>query len=872
MGLPSHYKYSDFNWYTILENLAMKRIIFKSIPIIGLFFVFTLSTCNQEEIVPREFPRLETLEVTEIDSEGATFNARIISQGNQEISEYGFVWGESAQIDIERGEWKKIIGKPNSDTFSLRISSTLEKNKKYYVKAYTKTKDYKTYGSIPSFVSLGSEAPIIESFSPSNANIGDTIYVLGKNFSTLEYTTSAFIGGVKSRVISTNYDTIQIIVPDTINAKESVLSISFAGNISKANSLFTINPPEIEVFSPTEAINNTLITIKGKNFGYGPAKVFFGEHEATVTNVSNGEITVLFPTGIEPEEYDVKIELFGYSTVSINKIYNKSLYISDFNPKSGSWGTEIEIKVENFNKNSASIVEFDTYQGDIISTTDSTVTVTFPDIERSYLSTIKLFSENQSVETIEYFSLDTTKIYSIEPKIGTVGDTLKIIGENFHPNLQYNKVSFANQKYTNLENVKGNRNELYVVIPDDETSDLLKISILGRNIISQEKFEYTRPILHSVSPEIVSYSTIVDLRGENFSKVQYGNEIIIDGYPFYAAQLLYTSDTLIKFSISRDFGKPESTIKIKTGPYLSLSEETIKFVWNRIRSVFNRNYPAAFMIGDELYYGFGNDMGGNYNQLYKINLNTNQSTYLTYIKNGIYEFGVGGISFANNNFGFHGLGRKYNSSISSYFYSQKLFRYNPATYNWEHYTSSPYPETYLQSFFQLGEYTYIGLGEGENRKTKEFWKYHPDNNTWEQIASLPGESRNDAVSISDGSYGYVGFGKNESGELLNDFYKYDPSTDSWTRLNTSGLPNMAGYTPVYDDPYIYLAGGENDAEKYTVFRYNTTTDSWEELSNFATNHTSRGLGYIRDDKIYIFSRGIFYRYNQENESSIIPLK
>ena len=57
-----------------------------------MLLIIILVGCNAEPSL-HEFPIIETLTPTIVDSTGATFHGRLIKQGTDLISSYGFVWG-----------------------------------------------------------------------------------------------------------------------------------------------------------------------------------------------------------------------------------------------------------------------------------------------------------------------------------------------------------------------------------------------------------------------------------------------------------------------------------------------------------------------------------------------------------------------------------------------------------------------------------------------------------------------------------------------------------------------------------------------------------------------------------------------------------
>jgi hypothetical protein len=126
---------------------------------------------------------MNSLPVTNITDEGATFNADLYSLGTEKITEYGFVWG--CNIDPTIYNDKRILpGIPSEIcVFSTEIKTTLTEGLEYTVKPYIITEEHVVYGKPVTFTSLGSLAPEITGFEPDSARWNDTLIIRGKNFS-----------------------------------------------------------------------------------------------------------------------------------------------------------------------------------------------------------------------------------------------------------------------------------------------------------------------------------------------------------------------------------------------------------------------------------------------------------------------------------------------------------------------------------------------------------------------------------------------------------------------------------------------------------------------------------------------------------------
>jgi hypothetical protein len=148
-------------------------------------------------------------------------------------------------------------------------------------------------------------APTITSFTPSSATVGQTVIIIGTNFTDA---TNVSFGGVAAKsftVLTSN--TITAIIDNGNSGNVSVTTPG--GSASLAGFTFILPPPTITSFTPTYVSTGGTVTIKGKNFN-GTNSVTFGgvvassytvindtTINAIVGNGSTGNVSVTSPGG-----------------------------------------------------------------------------------------------------------------------------------------------------------------------------------------------------------------------------------------------------------------------------------------------------------------------------------------------------------------------------------------------------------------------------------------------------------------------------------------------------------------------------------------------------------------------------------------------
>ena len=137
--------------FKVLQRVMSGRINFF---LFQTLLLFGLTTCQKEPVATRDYPRLSTLEVSEITASGAKFNAEVISGDPSEIIEYGFTWSEYIDSPtLGNNDNVDITGSITGNNFSSNVQ-TLLNDKTYHLRSFIKTSTLLIYGPVFTFKTL----------------------------------------------------------------------------------------------------------------------------------------------------------------------------------------------------------------------------------------------------------------------------------------------------------------------------------------------------------------------------------------------------------------------------------------------------------------------------------------------------------------------------------------------------------------------------------------------------------------------------------------------------------------------------------------------------------------------------------------------
>jgi hypothetical protein len=122
------------------------------------FLSLVFSACQTETMIERDYPLVLTLKVDHITSDGARYHAVILERSAAEITEYGFVWGNSVVLNINDSEKVLATGSPSESEFYFDIDNHLEEMQKYYVRGFVRSGELIIYGNMVTFVTLAAQS------------------------------------------------------------------------------------------------------------------------------------------------------------------------------------------------------------------------------------------------------------------------------------------------------------------------------------------------------------------------------------------------------------------------------------------------------------------------------------------------------------------------------------------------------------------------------------------------------------------------------------------------------------------------------------------------------------------------------------------
>jgi len=815
-----------------------------------------LSSC-EDEPVKRDYPRVKTLEVTNITEAGATFTGEVFEEGNQGITEHGFVWA-TRQPDVEYSN-KVLLGSfSSSGQFSAEVGSSLAEGITYQVAAFVISGEYTVYGEPVTFKSLGSEGPRITGFSPGRALCGDTITIRGRNFSWVRGSNVVKFNDAQGLVCDPVTDTLlKVIVPFSVTAVENAISVEITGNRSAyTGEPLIVDLPEIVSCSPAEVHWGDTVEIFFRNLRpVSNLQFLIGNlHLLPIEQYDGRSIKIIVPPLVGFDLMSISFSVGGFTYSWDDPFTLLPPSITSISPSIAFWPDTVTL-YGFFNTDLLQTkVLFGTFPATVVSaTTDSLKVIVPSSLNESPVGITYIYDQFEFI-TVPLFYLSPPVIQSVSPMSDYVGGVVSITGDNFINN--YTKV-----KFNDIESriISVTNSLIQCNVPGNYAGDaLITVDVCGTAVTYEEPFNVTNPEIVSFYPSHGSPGDTLTIEGKNLHNI-YSFFIAMDpdhpeqgGYNCSyisgdnnTARVIIPSGEFTSGPVTawawRDWVESYSA----TGEILQIDAPVISSV-----------LPVSCRAGTEV-----TMTGVNFSKVREYNIvriNGTVAEVISCDRNEI-KFLMPAIPIGSYNISLSICGHNVTSvsefeNLSPWKRLPDLpFQYNSFTMDFgdDIYVAAPIagrevtlyrfvPEdgTFVSSarfntsmdFFERpvvkGDMAYMMAFNCYN--TPQFLIFDRNTMSFSKISALPGGLSTHTSMMDGDSVLYAGGGRHMcyAGSDIREFWKYAPATEIWTRLNDLPFSCMKSS--------FFTVDGRNFAISLDrkVWEYSPVTDTWSHVSVF----------------------------------------
>jgi IPT/TIG domain len=335
------------------------------------------------------------------------------------------------------------------------------------------------------------------------------------------------------------------------------------GTVYGAVKEFTVPTLIVTSVVPLVAKTGAEITINGSNFSSneGENVVTFNDVVAEIIETTATQLVVTVPPGIIYPSYQEYYTIYvttGGQRVDATENFRVLPTVTDFSPKTGTFGTTITITGSDFYpfETSLRIGGIDASAAEV---TQTSVTFSVPSEVTSDKLDIDLISFTDVIDVPGQFTIAVPQITSVTPLMGIGGTRVTITGTNFNVgafNFTNNVVKFGTTEATAFGTTQ---NEIIAFVPKGLAVGQYTISVFtGIHTVNHNtKFTLTSPAISSFMPVSGIAGTYVTITGTNFGIYDMQNSVLFGSTP---VDLFNWDETSIIVYIP--IGTPSGTVKI----------------------------------------------------------------------------------------------------------------------------------------------------------------------------------------------------------------------------------------------------------------------------------------------------------------------
>jgi N-acetylneuraminic acid mutarotase len=833
----------------------MHHLLFRpgvAVSLIGLILLLTQSGCKKEE--PFDHPVVFTGDIMNVTTTGALFFGKITDQGNG-IIDHGFVWDYHEDPVIGKA-YQVSLGPLESEVFSKDAKAAFIKNRTYYVRAYASDSRYTVYGRTAKFISLGGLAPKITEFHPKEGTWNDTLIIRGNNFSRMLDENLVKLGSITLNCIYASDTLLKAVVPTTIHAISSSLTLTVYGNTSSVGQPFVLLPPQILEITPDEGTIAQIVTLKGKNF-HPQTTVFFDNRQVEIVKASWNEITFKIPYLLGEKDVKIRVNVMNQNS-SDNFVFRfRGPVITGLSSTTGKWEDWIVIYGRNLPHQNIEVYfnEYTLAWGVSHKSKDS-IRVMVPRHLTNYSNHIFIhdkthWSHHPPVKSEMTFELIKPVITRIEPDRGTFNDEIVIYGSHFHPSTDFNQVMIGNAEARILMHT-GNMMKIKVPVALEELNAKVSVLIHDYTATSSGLFYLDPPRIDKIEHLWFTRSHPIKIIGSGFNPDYFYNKVWV-GNERLSVEVKNTGLLHVHQIYSNEPIETPQTLKVEIGGKTIQWPEQVRFYepWIfQYYEYFMSSRDVGFSVGDRHFqsghwysYDFFEIVAGTGNRIKRAPLPVKNASY-DYLRTSTFT----------------------TASKGYIFHPEGFFSYDPQSDKWTRLNDFPGSFTAESFAFNAGENGYI-MTVSTTNPTRQVWRYNETGDSWSRVADFPAAGTLRGISFTMHGKGYLGL---VLGANVNKLWEYDPVSNSWTeKVDLSGVMGYQLYvdrTVFVMDNFVYIAGGRKPDEFATTnnyYRYDPVSNvctmlaglPYDNYGSFGYSHL--GKGYITGGEGRWHSPGIY---------------
>ncbi len=301
----------------------LRKMIFLTV---GVLFIVVACQKKDDWYSTRPYPRIQTLDVTEISPTGALFNGEMLRKGTEPVDDHGFMWTDNPKSGMMHMQERSLGPLEKEGVFQCLVQYGIPKGKRFYVRAYVHSGTLTVFGRWKSFISAGCYPPELHSVTPVPVEFMGEVVLHGIHFgnnaalaSLNAYVSPDLVYPCEIKYFS---DTIiKFIPPVALSSHYVDMVLDLIGQKFP----FTIEfyPPVIERVSPHNPGLQDTLTIYGSHFKPYPAyqSVYYGDRKCMIRKATREMIQVTFYNNFPTNEYHhIKVVIGDMETVSPDSV------------------------------------------------------------------------------------------------------------------------------------------------------------------------------------------------------------------------------------------------------------------------------------------------------------------------------------------------------------------------------------------------------------------------------------------------------------------------------------------------------------------------------------------------------------------------